>query len=355
VRKAGLIAGLLTFALAAAPAAAKKGDLIVAGYSDNTLVRVDPRDGSVDEIYGGAETDSVSYLTLEPSGTAAITDENGGGVWRINLTSGVISEVAPAAFQSPYGIDRAPSGDLHIGDYSSGLLSRVDRKSEELETIGPADGDFVDSSYGMDVLSNGTTLFANTDDPEGVIKLTQSGDDSLFISHPDLGSPQDVARLPNGDVFVLNGDGDLYRFRTKTGETSLAVPDVGAGSSYSLAPTPDGSVYVSSYNGRIDRVDPKTGDIDEVLPDGELQSIVGMELEPPKCKGKLATIVGSTKRDKLKGSRFADVIVGLNGNDKIKGGKGKDRICGGKGKDKLQGGKGKDKLDGGPGKDKEQQ
>jgi streptogramin lyase len=365
MKKAGLIAGLVTFLVCAAPAAAKKGDLIVAAYADNALVRVDPSNGAVSEIYGGDETDSISYVTLEPNGNAVVTDENGGGVWRIDLGNGGISELAPGQFTSPYGIDRAPDGSLHVADYNTGLLSRID-KAGGLSTIA-ADGDGVltDSTYGIDVLTNRNSLVSQTSDPEGVVQVTPGGATSLFISHPELSSPQDVSRVANGDVYVLDGDGgDLFRFNAKTGQTSLVVPDAGDGSSYSLAPAPDGTVYVSSFDGLINRVDPKTDEVEEILPESELESIVGMELEPPKCKGKTATIVGSTKKDKLKGSKFKDVIHTLGGNDKVNakggndivcGGKGKDKLKGGKGKDKLLGQAGKDKLDGGPGKDSEQQ
>jgi hypothetical protein len=81
---------------------------------------------------------------------------------------------------------------------------------------------------------------------------------------------------------------------------------------------------------------------------------------PPPCKGKPATIVGTNGSDVRKGTPGRDVIVGLGGKDKLSGLAGNDLICGGAGKDTLNGGKGKDKLygeagndtlKGGPGKD----
>jgi hemolysin type calcium-binding protein len=74
-----------------------------------------------------------------------------------------------------------------------------------------------------------------------------------------------------------------------------------------------------------------------------------------RCRGVTVNRVGTTGRDKLKGTKKKDGILGLGGNDVLKGKKGKDGLCGGRGKDKLKGGPGKDKLDGGPGKDKEVQ
>jgi len=82
---------------------------------------------------------------------------------------------------------------------------------------------------------------------------------------------------------------------------------------------------------------------------------------PPTCKGKSATIVGTSGNDVRKGTSGKDVMVGLGGNDKLSGlarndlicgGAGKDTLNGGKGNDKLYGNAGKDTLKGGPGKDK---
>jgi Ca2+-binding RTX toxin-like protein len=80
-----------------------------------------------------------------------------------------------------------------------------------------------------------------------------------------------------------------------------------------------------------------------------------------RCKGKPATITGTSGADKLSGTPATDVIAGLGGNDKISGLAGNDTICGGSGKDTLSGGKGNDNLygedgsdtlKGGPGNDK---
>lgn len=70
-----------------------------------------------------------------------------------------------------------------------------------------------------------------------------------------------------------------------------------------------------------------------------------------KCGGKRATIIGTSGRDRLKGTRRADVIVALGGNDKVDGGGGNDLICGGNGNDSLKGSAGTDKVYGQAGKD----
>jgi hypothetical protein len=63
----------------------------------------------------------------------------------------------------------------------------------------------------------------------------------------------------------------------------------------------------------------------------------------PRCAGKAATIVGTSGRDRLRGTRRADVIVGLGGNDAVTALGGNDLVCGGPGRDLLKGGPGKDR------------
>lgn len=71
----------------------------------------------------------------------------------------------------------------------------------------------------------------------------------------------------------------------------------------------------------------------------------------PRCFGKAATIVGTSRNDRLRGTRGNDVIVGRGGHDLVRSGGGKDRICGSAGEDVLLSGSGKDLLDGGQGAD----
>ena len=72
----------------------------------------------------------------------------------------------------------------------------------------------------------------------------------------------------------------------------------------------------------------------------------------PKCQGKVATIVGTNKADRIVGTSGPDVIAALDGNDKVFGRGGNDTICGGHGRDVFQGGPGDDRLFGGHGRDR---
>jgi RTX calcium-binding nonapeptide repeat (4 copies) len=90
----------------------------------------------------------------------------------------------------------------------------------------------------------------------------------------------------------------------------------------------------------------------------------------PTCKGREATLWGTSQADALTATNGPDVLVGLGGkdaitalggndivcagggNDKVKGNRGKDKLNGEAGKDNLNGGPQRDRCNGGPGKDK---
>jgi Ca2+-binding RTX toxin-like protein len=77
----------------------------------------------------------------------------------------------------------------------------------------------------------------------------------------------------------------------------------------------------------------------------------GRRLSAPRCGGKVATLTGTAKRDRIVGTARRDVIAGLGGNDVLRGTAGRDILCGGKGRDRLVGGRGADRLIGGRGAD----
>ena len=66
----------------------------------------------------------------------------------------------------------------------------------------------------------------------------------------------------------------------------------------------------------------------------------------PTCHGKVATIVGTDKRDTITGTPGNDVIVAKKGRDNVDGRGGDDVICGGPAVDMLVGGHGDDLVDG---------
>jgi Ca2+-binding RTX toxin-like protein len=74
-------------------------------------------------------------------------------------------------------------------------------------------------------------------------------------------------------------------------------------------------------------------------------------LVPPRCQGQDATIVGTGRGDKLRGTKGDDVIAAKGGGDTVTGLRGDDLVCGGSGNDKLRGQGGDHTLNGGDGND----
>jgi len=67
----------------------------------------------------------------------------------------------------------------------------------------------------------------------------------------------------------------------------------------------------------------------------------------PKCFGKAATIVGTSRADRIRGTNGRDVIVGRGGSDLLRGLDGNDLVCVGGGDDLIVGNDGRDQLYGG--------
>jgi Ca2+-binding RTX toxin-like protein len=86
------------------------------------------------------------------------------------------------------------------------------------------------------------------------------------------------------------------------------------------------------------------------------QDALAWDCAPPQpvvqCKGKAATLVGTSGKDTLTGTSGKDVIAGRGGNDSISALGGNDTVCGGGGKDKANGGGGNDRLQGQAGNDR---
>jgi uncharacterized delta-60 repeat protein len=155
---------------------------------------------------------------------------------------------------------------------------------------------------------------------------------------------------PNGNIDTSFGTGGVALTRFRGGLASLGA----------LSLSPDGKLLAAGVSNA-------SGDVDfalaRYLTSNEPLAVL------PKCGGRQATILGTSRNDRIRGTRGPDVILGLEGNDTIRGLQGNDTICGGRdldtligndgkdrllgedGDDKLFGDKGRDRLDGGSGRD----
>lgn len=73
---------------------------------------------------------------------------------------------------------------------------------------------------------------------------------------------------------------------------------------------------------------------------------------PVSCRGRLATIAGSDRGERITGTDGKDVIATLGGNDVVIAKGGDDVVCTGTGDDRVEAGGGRDRIDGGEGRDR---
>ena len=120
-----------------------------------------------------------------------------------------------------------------------------------------------------------------------------------------------------------------------------------------LAARADAFVYWANFgNGTIGRANLNGSHVNQSFITGASAPIgVAVDGLPATCDGSGATIAGTGRADKLRGTDDDDVIAAKGGDDTVVGLRGDDLVCGGAGADLLRGQGGDDTLSGGRGKD----
>ncbi|MCB0873038.1 MAG: hypothetical protein KDC36_06630 [Thermoleophilia bacterium] len=332
------------------------------GRSTNDLVVVRLRtDGSDDPGYGGVAgrfvydvggLDGVTDLALLPDGRLMVSGHSiqAGGVQRLpvlRLDSAGIPEQAFSGSRRLLELD---------GFNQRGLVPLADGRT------------LVGGSLGGDMVV--TRLLADgSDDPTFGI----GGRATI-----DFGKGESVRGLavqPNGRIVVAgntNGpasaDADLAVARLEPDGALDASFDVdgrktlelGADeSAESVALQPDGGILLAGHTFNFGVVaHPVLWRLLGDPPPAPGTPTGGQNTPPPaptrtvRCGGRVATIVGTSRADRLRGTRGADVIAGLGGNDTIDGLGGNDLVCAGPGNDLVRGGTGNDRVLGGTGNDR---
>ncbi len=172
---------------------------------------------------------------------------------------------------------------------------------------------------------------AGLSDPSKVIIFQDTEEDGTFVALPTVvidGSPEPytVAATITGTSFFGIGilDDELFCGKTIT-QWELDGANIIIGT--------DKKDKLKGTNG-----------VDVILGLGGDDKIYGKDGDD--C------LIGGDGNDRLVGGKGNDIIFGNDGNDRLVGGKGDDVIFGNDGKDRLHGGHGDDVLDGGDGKDR---
>jgi uncharacterized delta-60 repeat protein len=330
------------------------GKILVAGTtelspeakpSDFGVARLSPVDGSLDTSFnaggplpgfstvGFGDTDNASSSVLQPDGSLVVAGRTGGpttgnfaftrltptGVVDASFGLGGKTTIDLGANEEIYDEALGPDGSIlgvglasGLGDFALERLSKGGLPDPSFSGDGLASVDFGgnDSALGVAVQPDGKAVVVG----------------ASFVS----GFPVDMA------VARVGADGSLDPSFGAGGKTAVDTAPLEAASDVALQP--DGKIVVIG-GGADFSVVRLLGDPAPPAPAAGPAATI-----KPKCAGKTATIVGTSGKDRLKGTKRKDVIAVLGGNDKVDAGGGDDIVCAGAGKDKVTGGGGKDKL-----------
>ena len=171
--------------------------------------------------------------------------------------------------------------------------------------------------------------------PAGVTFRSLSADAQFDCDTPAIGQGGVVECLTDTEIAFLNSTAFSIVVRPSTcgalPNTVKAVND--------QALDPDLSNNSASVSTEVVGCPESSGGVTALPADSE-------------CKGKVATILGTTADDVIKGTAGDDVIVTGPGDDVVRGKSGDDIVCTGAGEDKFYGNAGDDRANGGSGKDK---
>jgi uncharacterized delta-60 repeat protein len=327
------------------------GKIVLAGsvFSDVAVVRLNP-DGSVE---GGARR--ANFGALFGRASAAALQPDGKIVVAGYTVNAVSSDFAVARYNADLTLDSSFDGDgrktfdYGADDMAGDVLIQPDGKIV-LTGTGYSTGDVAvtrlnrDGSLDSSFDGDGSARVDLGDDKADIgLAAALQANGKIVVAGTGGASQVVLLRFQPGGALDTTFDGDGKQTLPVTGGASAVVllPDgriVAAGSS-------EGNFLLAMVEGDSAAAGggPGTG------PGGGGPG--GGKSKVPRCAGKKATIVGTNKPNRLKGTRRADVIVALGGNDRIDGGRGNDLVCAGDGNDSVKGSTGNDRLYGQNGKD----
>ena len=353
--RAALLGSALALALSGSAGAAT-GDIYVPDEDAGTLFRLSPAGGNTAEEFASdpGAPGGPSAVAFLPNFDLLLADEDDGRLFQVNGTSGALTTFATLAVIGIQDVSVHPDGRVIAADGSEDLYA-INQATRAVSTYLslPAGA----SGAAFEIARDGTTYIADGGATPRILRASPSGSITTLSSSPLILAPDKVAlSADQSELFVTSFDqggsepGSLLRVDTATGATDSLV---GVSAPRAVATMTDGSLLVADVvSDTISRVSPSGGPPSLFSSDPDFLFPRDIAIEPPRCAGRPATAVGTTRRDVLSGSAFADIFVGLGGNDVIRGLGGRDLICGGKGRDRLLGGRGRDRLLGGPGRDR---
>jgi Ca2+-binding RTX toxin-like protein len=332
-----------------------EGDVVVTGWSENTILRLNGLGDLQETFSGGPWLTELNRIDVGPGGTMFVvrqvlnillweSDGSFGGAWTGEsfpggpFADGGVNDVAVNRSNGQAYVAQGrfdPGGNLPMRIWS---VNPDGSYAGSWGTEGSGDGEFAEP-LGIAVGPNGDVYVADTWNariqvfgPDGTYKSQWTTSDPMWQPRSiavvgGVGSER-VYVAAVGSIDVFDAAGTLVA-QWAAAEGTQTLQDVAADGF--------GNVWVVANDGLSDPGASIIRLFDPVL---------------TSCHGMVPTIVGTIGDDTLDGTGGQDVIAGIEGNDVISGLGGADVLCGGDGDDDLRGGPGDDTLLGENGNDK---
>jgi Ca2+-binding RTX toxin-like protein len=370
--------------VAPAGAQAAAGDVYIAdrnanlGAGDGGVLRIPAAGGDAVPFATSPDFVDPEGLAMLPDGRLLVGEQNGARAFIVDADGSVSTLVTTSDPGTP--LQRVSDvvvnfdGSALIMDNLAEKVFRVNLATKQLTEVVDLTGA---NATAMTVARDGFLYFTA---PTAVLR-GRIGVAPTAFAGGDLANPVDLALSPDErTIYVADINAGVISVNRSTAATDVLFEDDGGFDFRGIAVRPDRNLLAADdANNIVAILSPSGAPLGPLSDFGPLDGLGKMTIEPPRCGGRVSTIVGSTGDDNLAATPFADVINALGGNDTVTGAAQNDLVCGdagndrlfggarkdnliggagndlavgGAGRDLLQGGAGRDKLKGGPGKDR---
>jgi streptogramin lyase len=309
----------------------QSGKLLVATY-ESGLVRVDPQSGVVVPVVGDPPLEQATGVAVTRGRNIFLSDQgldNGGRISRIDGSSAVT--LAPGLdagpLDTPDGLTATPQGNLlAVSREDPKGVVRVDSGTGAIARV--TNGTMFNDPYGIDRAPDGNIYVA--DEGAGkIFKVARDGSKQVVASGAPLTGPYGVFVEPNRKLLVVDyGAPGVFEVDPVSGsKIQVDVPGT------LLGPL-DVVIQPRKCGGLTPTVVGSNGpDKIKASPFADVIATLGGH----------DVVKGLAGKDVVCGGGGPDKLVGGKGGDRLVGGKGKDRLIGGKGRDACIGGPGRDR------------
>ncbi|MBI3851774.1 MAG: NHL repeat-containing protein [Verrucomicrobia bacterium] len=222
-----LICCLVFAFLAAADAPAltlKVGDIFVANFGGNNILKVDPKSGALQNWGAVAQPTDVAPSS---DGFIYITSLNN-TVSKLCIGNGSVTPLSSGGLlNQPYGIVLGPSGDLFVTSFANSVVVQVDHVTGAQTLV--ASGGSLSGPLGIAFNAAGNLVVANYNTSSILQINPTNGTQTVILSGNGLNHPHHLILDASGAIFVGNdvlNAGNIIQ-RVTPGSTTVTNISVG--------------------------------------------------------------------------------------------------------------------------------